>query len=161
MRREVIIESATLLVLGLIGAWGGLASYLKADTRTLSSSMQPGVYVLVISIALIVTGLVYGWTALRQASSTRSENRKEAADASATRTVTLVFAAIVGYALLIPLIGYLPATVLFLLAEFRLLGVGSWRQNAILTIVAAALFYVIFVHYGEMAFPHASLFETE
>jgi putative tricarboxylic transport membrane protein len=161
MRREVIVESATLLLLGLIGAWGGLDSYLKADTRTLSSSMQPGVYVLVISVALMLTALVYGWAALRAASATSSEPTSDAGGASATRTVALVFAAVALYALLIPLIGYLPSTVLFLLAEFRLLGVESWRRNAILTLVAAALFYVVFVQYGEMVFPHATLFAVD
>jgi hypothetical protein len=42
---------------------------------------------------------------------------------------------------------------LFLLAEFRLAGVTSWRTILIVTVVVLASFYLIFVQYCNMPFP--------
>lgn len=153
MKRTILIECVALLAIGALGIVGGAGAYLRSDARTQSSLMQPGVYVLVIAAALVLTALAYGVLGLRRLR--MQAGAKPAADTAAEggRQVWLVYAAIVLYGVLIPVLGYLAATILFLLAEFRLLGVRSWPRNAALTLVTTAVFYVLFVHYGEMVFP--------
>ncbi|HSB80095.1 MAG TPA: tripartite tricarboxylate transporter TctB family protein, partial [Candidatus Methylomirabilis sp.] len=63
------------------------------------------------------------------------------------------------YATLIDLIGYSVPTLLFLLTEFRLLGVKSWKTNIALTALVSIFFYIVFIHYCEMIFPRGTLFE--
>jgi putative tricarboxylic transport membrane protein len=57
------------------------------------------------------------------------------------------------YILLIDIIGYLIATPLFFLMEFRLAGITSWRRNIILTVIVSAVYYFVFVEYCSMVFP--------
>jgi len=156
LKRTLVIECAALLAIGALGLWGGLSAYLRSDARTQSSLLQPGVYVCVLAVALVVTALVYGalsWRRLRASRESRAD------DAGAAGHVGLVYAAIVIYGLVLPVLGYVLATVLFLAAEFRLLGVRSWVRIALLTVVTTVAFYVLFVHYGEMVFPRGILGE--
>lgn len=157
MKKTILIECAALLAIGGLGIAGGIGAFLRSDARTQSSLMQPGVYVMVIAVALVVTALAYGalgWRRLRAEADARPMPAPDHdANADGGRAVWLVYASIVLYGVLIPVLGYLPATLLFLLAEFRLLGVRSWPRNAALTLVTTAVFYVLFVHYGEMVFP--------
>lgn len=159
MRRTVIIESGALVVLGAVGWLGGLSSFLRMDARMQSSSLKPGVYVMIISAALVITALAYAWLSLRKMAAKPSANAREPREAWASRAVVLVFGTVALYACLIPLVGYLPSTVLFLLAQFRVLGVMSWWRNAILTVVVSAIFFVVFIHYGGMIFPQGGWLE--
>lgn len=159
MKRAVVIESCALLVVGIIGLVGGIQSYIRSDARTLSSAMGPGVYILVLSTALILTALAYAYIGLKRSPVARKASADEPRGPWTSKIVVMVFGVFAAYAYLIQWIGYLPSTVLFLLAEFRLLGVRSWRQNLLLTALVTAVFYIVFIKYGEMVFPHGSLFE--
>jgi hypothetical protein len=156
LRRTAIIESGMLLALGATGLVGGLTAFLRVDPRMQSSWLKPGAFVSLISAALIATALAYAFASLRRAAPRSAANGAEDADG---RLVLLVYATVVLYAFLIPTVGYLPATALFLLTQFRLLGVESWPRNALLTIVVTLLFYGVFIHAGGMVFPQGGLFE--
>jgi hypothetical protein len=162
MKRTIVLESVALLVVGALGLWGGLSSYLKMGVLTQSSSMKPGVYVFIISGALIATAVAYAFFGLRR----HGEEDEEADEpeqgeprSQANRLVFLVFAAVALYAFLIPWIGYVPSTVIFLFIQFYLLGVVPWWRTAILSIGVTASFFLVFIHYGEMIFPRGSLFD--
>jgi hypothetical protein len=73
--------------------------------------------------------------------------------------VVKMIGAFAAYAYLIDLIGYSAPTALFLLTAFRLLDVRSWKTNFALTALVTILYYVVFIHYCEMAFPRGTLFE--
>lgn len=158
MRTRLMMECAVLVAIGALGIVGGIGAYLRSDARTQSSLLQPGMYVVVIAAALVATALAYGLLGLRRAGSPPAPPTA-AADAEEGPAVWLVYAAIVSYGALIPLLGYVPATLLFLAAEFRLLGVRSWPRNLALTLATSAAFYVLFVHYGEMVFPRGVFFD--
>jgi hypothetical protein len=152
MKRTLIAECTALMAIAAIGLWGGIDSFLRSDARTQSSMIKPGMFVAALSVALIVTALVYGylaWRRMRAAPPAAAASPVQAAKGA----VWPVYAAIVGYGVLIPVLGYPLATVLFLVAEFRLLGVRSWPRNVALSLVVTAAFYVLFVHYAEMIFP--------
>ncbi len=146
-------------MIGVLGLIGGVTSYLGRDARTQSSLMGPGTYVLILSAALILTALVYAYLSLRKAPRTPGVAPGEPREPWASRIVLSVFGAFAVYATLIQLLGYVLPTIVFLLVEFRLLGVRSWKGNIALTAVVATLFYIVFIKYGEMAFPHGALFE--
>lgn len=158
MRRTIIIESVALLIIGMLGLAGGIDSYLNMDVRMQSSYMKPGMYVMVLSIAMILAALAYAYVGLRRTRSKPGEHASEP-KSETNKVVLLVLGAIALYAFLISLIGYVPSTFLFLLAQFRLLGVTSWWRNIVLAGVVAAAFFFIFVEYGGMVFPHGDLFD--
>ncbi|MFB3816769.1 MAG: tripartite tricarboxylate transporter TctB family protein [Candidatus Methylomirabilales bacterium] len=159
MKRPLVMEALSLLVLGAAAMYGGVGLYLNRDIRTQSSVLAPGVYILVLAGLLLGTALLYVWLS--------SGRRVPAGTTASTATsgswmspiVVKMIGAFAIYAYLIELVGYLAPTLLFLFVEFRLLGVKSWKTNAILTALVTALFYVIFIYYCEMVFPRGSLFE--
>ncbi len=153
MKRKLLIECAVLLTIGALGIAGGMGAYLRSDARTQSSLLQPGVYVVVIAAVLVATALAYGLLGLRRAGAASLPPPTTSTSAEDGPAVRLVYTAIVLYGVLIPVLGYVPATLLFLAAEFWLLGVRSWPRNLALTLATTVAFYVLFVHYGEMIFP--------
>jgi hypothetical protein len=148
-----------LFVLGVGGLLGGFTSYITRDARTQSSVMAPGTYILVLGVALILTALVYVSLSLRKASQTASAKLRTTHSSWISPIVIKVIGTFAAYAYLIQWSGYVVPTILFLLVEFRLLGVKSWKTSVVLTAVVAALFYVVFIVYCEMVFPHGTLLE--
>jgi hypothetical protein len=73
------------------------------------------------------------------------------------RVVVLAFCAYAAYAAVVPRIGYVPATGLFLLLLGRLAGLG-WRLPAVVAIALTAILYLLFVVAFKVWFPVASLF---
>jgi hypothetical protein len=152
----LLIECIALLAVGALGLAGGIGSYLRSDARTQSSLLQPGVFVSVLAIALIATAIVYAGLGLRRIRAAGAAT-PGAPDGQGGRRALAVYGAVVIYGLAISVLGYLAATVLFLAAEFRILGVRSWPRIALLTLVVTGVFYLLFVRYGEMVFPRGAL----
>lgn len=73
------------------------------------------------------------------------------------RVVVLAFLAYALYVAVVPAIGYLAATAVFLFALGRLAGLG-WKLPAVLAIALTALLYFVFVVGFKVWFPPASLF---
>ena len=57
------------------------------------------------------------------------------------------------YAVMIQFLGYLVATPIFFLLMFRVVGIGSWRKNMMLTVILSTAYYLVFVHYCSVIFP--------
>ena len=64
-----------------------------------------------------------------------------------------MLAALVLFTILIYILGFLAASAIFFLLEFRIVGIKSWTTNVVLTSIITALYYVVFVHYCNMIFP--------
>jgi len=159
MKRTTVIEGCTLFVISIFGFFGGVTLYINRDARTQSSVMAPGTYVLVLSVALMLTALVYVSLSFRKASRTAGAELRETRAPWVSPIVIKVASAFAVYAYLIQWLGYTLPTMLFLVVEFKLLGVKSWKSNIFLTAVVAALFYIVFIKYCEMTFPHGTLFD--
>jgi hypothetical protein len=159
MKRTILIEGLTLFVISIFGLLGGFALYINRDARTQSSLMAPGMFILALSCALILTALVYVYLSLRKASRTATVDIPKTQEPWAGTIVVKMVIVFAAYAYLIQLIGYTVPTILFLLAEFRLLGVKSWKTNIVLTAVVTAMFYIVFITYCEMIFPRGTLFD--
>ncbi len=158
MTRTPLTEAIPLFLIGAAGMVGGLSQYLNRDPRTQSSVMAPGIYILVLSTLLLLTALIYTYLRCQRF-------RREARDVPQRQTawasplVMKIIGAFAVYAFLIDKIGYAVPTLLFLLTEFRLLGVRSWKTNVTLTALVTAVFYVVFIRYCEMVFPRGTLLE--
>ncbi len=153
--RKVAIESFALIALGAIGLWGGLGSYLKVDARMASSALKPGMFVAFLGAGLVLTGVIYaigGWRAHRRRAAAAGEGE------GIEPIVLAVFAATVVYTIAMPYVGYLASTLVFLLAQFRLLGVTSWKTNLIASVLTTAFFDIVFVRYGGLDMPSGIFF---
>ncbi|MDB5505525.1 MAG: Tripartite tricarboxylate transporter TctB family [Devosia sp.] len=71
--------------------------------------------------------------------------RGEAAELAKSRTAMILLVLLIGYCALIPLIGLITSTVIFMMAVMLWLdGVGKWLRSALITIVFAGLIYALF-----------------
>jgi len=66
----------------------------------------------------------------------------------------------VGYISLFYWVGYLPASFAFFLMINRIVGFRSWLTNVGVTVFMTASFYLLFVVWMEMMFPHGVLFSA-
>lgn len=74
-----------------------------------------------------------------------------------TRIIMMTVSLVV-YCLLINWIGYLAASVMFFLLEFKIAGVKPWATSVILAVVVTGGYYLVFVKFCNMIFPRGILF---
>ena len=74
-------------------------------------------------------------------------------DASRRRRVAFVFGGLVLYVAVLPPLGFLPATALFVLALLRSLGAFSWAMTIVLTGAIAIASHVVFKRWLGMPLP--------
>lgn len=154
MRRTVLIEGILLLMIGLVSMGEGLRLITQMDPQAVSDVLGPGWYVLFIGLTLIATAIVHFIAHYRETPSVK----KVAVDRPMRMLMITMVVVMAVYTFLIEITGYLVATPLFFLAEFRVIGVKSWLTNILLTIAMTAVYYLVFVRYCDMVFPRGILF---
>ena len=149
VNRKTLIETMIMAAFGLVTMVEALRLIIYKDPYVLYDPIGPGFYVLALSVGVLSVGVVHFAANYRKGSIV--------ADAAARgRGMRQLFSSIIVlalYLLLINFVGYLIATLLFFLLQFRVTGVKSWRTNIILTLLFTAVYYVIFVRLCEMVFP--------
>jgi putative tricarboxylic transport membrane protein len=68
------------------------------------------------------------------------------------------FVVCVLYLILINTLGYLVASFIFFILEFRILGIKSWPFNVLLSAFISVAYYFVFIKYCSMVFPRGLLF---
>ena len=149
MRRTVLIEGILVLVISLGSMVEGLRLIAQRDPRTAFDVMGPGSYILFLSITLMAAGVVYFTVNYKK--NLRME--KVAVNKEMRIRVISMIVVLVIYILLIGIVGYLVASIVFLLMEFRIAGVKSWSITIILSLVLSATFYMVFVQFANILFP--------
>lgn len=131
MRRANLACGALLLLLGAVA----LIEAARMKDGWLGARLMPAV----VGVVLVGLGVAH---VLRPVV-------KEQAwpDAAAWRRLVAAFGALVGYVVLLPWIGFLPMTAVFVLALVRTLGTYSWIAAAALTVVISIASQVIFVRW--------------
>ena len=149
MNKPIVIEGMILVFISLVGIGEGFRLIFQKDLQAIPDIIGPGFYVLFISLALMGTGLIH------LIFSGRKESRLKKVDGSRETRMKMVgmLAALVLFTILIYVVGFLAASAIFYLLEFRIVGIKSWGANAVLTSIITALYYVVFVHYCNMIFP--------
>ncbi len=153
MNRKISIEAAVLVAIGSVGIREGMRLNLLQDTQAIYGSIRPGAYILIVSIFVMVTGIAYFLKNFKQ----KEAVKKFVREAAKGRALGMLL--ILGiYILLIDVAGYLLASVVFFLLEFRMVGIRSWPKNIGLTAVLVGIYYVVFAHFCSMSFPSGILF---
>lgn len=155
MKRDALIESILLLILGLAGILEGIRLVLETDPQAVSDVLGPYFLVLVLGIILFLIGII------RFLLSRGKELRPAESSAEKGKRMEVVWMAAV-FALYIPLLewtGYLVASFFFFIAELRLAGSQSWKINFVLSGFVTGSFYVIFVKYCSIVFPRGVLLQ--
>lgn len=132
----------------------GLRLTFHRDPGVLYDLLGPGLYVVVIGLGLVVTGTVH--LSINYGKVLRTE--EAVGDGEMRMRLIGTVLVCVLYTALINIVGYLVSTIVFFLLEFRIVGVDSWKVNAVLTIVVSVVSYIIFIQYGNIAFPRGIFF---
>jgi hypothetical protein len=148
MKKAVLIEGAILIALSLWAMTEGFRLVVDKDPNALYDVLGPGYYIFVLSVVLLTTGIAHLVVA---------REKVAAPPAPVTREMRVrlfgAIGAIVVYLLLISIIGYPLATVVFFLIQFRIVGITSWKLNLALTLAISTCYYFVFQEYCGMVFP--------
>jgi len=145
---KTVIEAMIVVAFGLTAIVEGLRLVIHKDPYVLYDPVGPGFYVLALGVGLLIVGTVHLVANFRKI--------RAIARIAESREMKQLFSSIIVlalYLLFISFAGYLVATLLFFLLQFRVTGVKSWHTNVILTLLFTAVYYIIFVRLCEMVFP--------
>jgi putative tricarboxylic transport membrane protein len=148
VNRKALIETMIMSAFGLVTMVEALRLIIYKDPYVLYDPVGPGSYILVLSVGLLSVGALHFATNYRRGIVANEPEKGRGVKQLFSTIIVLAL-----YLLLINFTGYLVATFLFFLLQFRVTGVTSWRTNIILTLLFTAVYYVIFVRLCEMVFP--------
>jgi hypothetical protein len=153
MKPGTLIEGIIFLVLGCAGTVEGIRLVNKVDPDSIKDILGPGYYIIILGIILMIIGLVHLVNNRRPEGAPRAKGEAAKTPWVSNPVPLYMLAVFAVYVILIYLFGFLISTLVFFYLEFRIAGVLSWRKNLILTVVAAAVFYIIFIYYCNLVFP--------
>jgi len=153
MNKQAWADAIVFVAIGILCIVEARQLSATADPHMLHQELRPGLYVLILGIVLVVAGVTHAITQRGVALMAR-----EVLERGARQRLAFVFGTLVGYAVLLPLVGYAAATFVSFVLLFRIFGVRSWPLNAVLSAASAAVFYVVFVRYCGVVFPRGALF---
>jgi hypothetical protein len=117
-----------------------------------SDMLGPGYYVLALGVFLMITNVNYLIIHAKKRVNLSLES-------DGTKIVVLKMIAICAiYALLIGVIGYIVASIIFFFLAYRTSGVRPLYAAAILAFATSSVFYIIFIKYFSMSFPKGLFF---
>ncbi|MBI2015963.1 MAG: tripartite tricarboxylate transporter TctB family protein [Candidatus Rokubacteria bacterium] len=143
MRRANLVCGSLLLALGALSLVEALR--LKDDWQ--GARLMPAV------LAVVFAGLGAGHFAPALAAA----ERPAWPDVPSRRRVGFVFGVLVLYVAVLPSLGFLPATALFVLVLLRALAAFSWTVALALTAAIALASHVVFKHWLGMPLPSGPL----
>lgn len=143
--RALWIEVTLFLALGLIGLVEGFGALGRKAFQ--SEPLTPAAYLMGISAMLCVATLVYLLVARKTAKTASGPARLSLG------TETGLWATMVGYALVLPVVGYGLSTVAFFTLAFWVLRVRPWRRAALTAILFAGAFVLGFVVLANLLLP--------
>ncbi len=154
MNRRVCVEGLLLIAISLVSLGESLRLILDKDPMTFYDPVGPGCYLLIVSLGLLITGLIYIFHHFRKGQPITKE--EPSGDIKFRFMGSFLSCAL--YFILMDNIGYATASFVFFLIMFRVIGLRSWVRNFALSLILCIAFYVIFVKYCNMVFPSGILF---
>lgn len=146
-----------LVSIGVLWMWDGWKLWQSERADSMFDSLGPDRYLILMGGLLALTGLIIGLTkpALSAAGASGSGERAERNPFfSPPVTFTLV---LVGYALLIPILGYTGSTFIFFLVAYFLAGRRNMVATLVTSTISAAVFYLLFPYLADMTLPRGIL----
>ena len=155
MNRTLWIEGLLILIVAFVTMVEGLRLVFQPRAPgMIYDSLGPGGYLFILSLGLLVTGAAhliaqYRKTVLRE---------RVRADRGTRMQLWGMMAALAIYISLIDRVGYAPASIVFFLVTFRMVGIKSWPFNMAMSLGLATIYYVVFVKLCDLVFPQGNLF---
>lgn len=153
MRRKVLIEGISLLLVSLVSLTEGLHLISTRSPQKVHDVLGPGFYILLLSIALMITGIVHLVNYRKDLST-----EKVTVNRQMRMRIVSMMGVLAIYIFLINIIGYLLASLVFFLLVFKVVGIKSWRTNFFLTLFLTAGYYIVFVQLCNIIFPKGIIF---
>lgn len=150
MKRRILIEGILLFIIGIGSIAEAIRLFRQKDPNTVYDVLGPWSFILFLGIALIINTSIHLAVEYRKKLSKGDEGITQ----EMRRRMIGVIVVFAIYTILIDIVGYAVASIFFFLLEFRIVGIKSWRSNAILSLVFTAAFYLVFVKLCNMVFPH-------
>lgn len=149
MGRRELIEGILLLAAASASIAEGLRVASQPKDVHIQDAIGPGLYLFFLGLLLLAVSVAhivvnYKKTAIGE---------KIEADRKMRIKMLLMTATLGVYILIIDILGYLAASFLFFLLEFRIVEIKSWAKNITSSIALAAIYYVVFVRFCDMVFP--------
>jgi hypothetical protein len=153
MKRTGLADGILFVAVSIVCLLEGFHLSRTSDPLALHQELAPGLYVSLLGFVLLLAGVAH-LIASRKAVMVE----RDAGDRATRVRLIAITLSLAGYVVLIALVGYLAATFVFFLLLFRIFGGQAWPRSAALSAAIAAVFYVVFVKYCDVIFPHAMLF---
>jgi hypothetical protein len=154
-----VIETIAFVAFGIWSIYDGYRIQEHVRRPGMFDEIGPDRYIMVLGILLVVLGLSY----LISVQRTRTAERGATAPASAEPlpppqriTVELLFA-FAAYVLIVPVTGYLLATLLFFGLSYWIMGVHKPPTLILVAVLSAAAYGVIFIRLSDMPLPRGML----
>ena len=152
MKRIYLAEVAVLAIMSLVSLAEGVRLTVYRDPYTLFDPLGPGRYILVLALGLSAVAVAQLIQGLRGRASGDA-----IAHGVGLKQVFRMVVVLAAYIALIQFLGYVAATVLFFVSAFYVVGVAP-AASAVLAAIFTVSYYLIFVHYANIIFPHGLLF---
>jgi hypothetical protein len=153
-RRTVFAEGILLIIISLVAMAEGLRLIIYKDPYTLYDPLGPGYYALTVGTCLLGVGIVY----IIAHSKNPPPIEMVPVDKKMKIRLMSTVVACGTYIILITLVGYLLATIVFFFLEFRIEGIKSWLLVIVLSLVFSGFYYLIFIRVCNMSFPTGMIF---
>jgi hypothetical protein len=154
-RMTVFVEGILLIVMSLVAIVEGLRLIIFKDPYTLYDPLGPGYYALTVGTCLLGVGIFY---IIAHCKNPPQMEMVPVDKKMKIRLVSTVVACGI-YIILIAIVGYLLATIIFFFLEFKIEGIRSWLLVIILSLVFSGFYYLIFVRLCNMVFPTGMIFQ--
>ena len=156
----MFIELLVIGVVGLLSIADGVRLVLKGDLQTLDV-LGPGFYSVAMGCILVIVGLAYFLAERKKAVGIEDKPLvgRSAQEREYKKTMIGMVAVMIAYIVLMDLVGYLLASVVFFLLVNRIVGFRSWLSNIGVTALMTAAFYLVFVSWLGIVFPRGLLFD--
>jgi hypothetical protein len=139
MKNLDLISGISLLILGAV-------LFVKALSYPIGSFRTPGAGLFPLIASVILTGLsaVLTLQAVLPKKGGAIAPTPFFPEEGAPRRILLVFAGMIGYRYLLPVIGFGPSTGIFILFLIKFLGGYGWKMSLFYSVISAVAFYYLF-----------------
>jgi hypothetical protein len=143
------LHGALFLLLGVVSVADGWRIAQQAREGANFDAIGPDRYLIALGAMMLLAGL---WGLLgRHPPETATAVLDR--DAGAMSSLLLTLAMLVGFALLVPVLGFSPTCFLFVAAQLRVLGGWSWWLSLGVAALIALAFHAAFISLADMPLP--------
>jgi hypothetical protein len=153
LNKQVWTEGLITVAIGVLSLTESLRLIFFEPPPLVKDLLGPGNYLLLMSIGMLVTGIIHIYHHRRERTVAKEKSSKEMRIRLVSCFLTCAL-----YLILINLIGYLIATIIFFLLMFRVVGIKSWPYNVVLSVFLSVAFYLMFVKFSSLVFPKGIFF---